>query len=322
MKVAKLYRYPVKSMGGECVKKAMVTPIGIAGDRQYAIIDVETGHIASAKSPRKWGNMLRFSARYLEEPGLDGSAAAIEICFPDGSRMSSEHPSIDAKLSKAFGRQLRLSYQLRDRPHSELIWRVVEGQEATEWTERRKVRIDGADDVILFELGGAVPKLEGHHNFLDLAPVHVLTTSTLRQLSYLSNGLDFNHRRYRPNILLDTTQNGFVEQEWINKTLSFEKLAMIALMPTPRCVMTTLAQDNLPVSRLTLRSIVRHNTLELDQMPGRWACAGIYANPCQFGELSVDDQVKVTSSSPLVLQAMKDSWAAASASPRAGQMAM
>lgn len=312
MKIDRIYRYPVKSMGGEAVETARVTPTGIAGDRRYAVYDVESGNVASAKSPRKWARLLHCAVRYLEEPDFSNGIKPIEISFPDQSTMVSTDPGIDAKLSEVFEREVRLVADYEIQPKSELIWRVVPGQEATEWTEHRKVKVEGSTDVVLFELGGLVPKVPGNGNFMDLAPVHILTTATLRRLSALSSLDSFDARRYRPNILVDTDRVGFVEQTWIDRMLSIGPARMLAALPTPRCVMTTLAQAGLQTDRKSLRAIIRYNTLELARMPGRWACAGIYANPSGYDVISRGDPISVSSTEvrPEIARAMKESCAA------------
>ena len=38
------------------------------GDRAYALIDQETGKVASAKNPRKWGKLFDFRAAFIEDP--------------------------------------------------------------------------------------------------------------------------------------------------------------------------------------------------------------------------------------------------------------
>ena len=53
--IAALWRYAIKSMQGEEIIRSAVTERGLLGDRAYALIDLETGHVASAKHPRKWG---------------------------------------------------------------------------------------------------------------------------------------------------------------------------------------------------------------------------------------------------------------------------
>ena len=53
-----LWRFPVKSMLGEELDAADLGEGGIAGDRAYAVVDRETGKVASAKHPKLWPDML------------------------------------------------------------------------------------------------------------------------------------------------------------------------------------------------------------------------------------------------------------------------
>ena len=49
MKIAELWRYPVKSMGGERLEHTTVGPLGISGDRELAVVD-GAGRILDARS--------------------------------------------------------------------------------------------------------------------------------------------------------------------------------------------------------------------------------------------------------------------------------
>ena len=62
MTIAAIHRYPVKSMQGEALQRATLDERGVVGDRAYALLDVETGIVASAKVPKRWDQLLRFSA--------------------------------------------------------------------------------------------------------------------------------------------------------------------------------------------------------------------------------------------------------------------
>ncbi|MDQ3868508.1 MAG: MOSC domain-containing protein, partial [Thermoproteota archaeon] len=55
--VVSLWRYPVKSILGEELNSSYITEHGLLGDRAYAVLDQETGKVASAKNPRKWGKL-------------------------------------------------------------------------------------------------------------------------------------------------------------------------------------------------------------------------------------------------------------------------
>jgi hypothetical protein len=75
MRIAELWRYPVKSLQGEQLASAALTAEGVEGDRRYAIYDVETGF---GLTGRRVPELLFASARLLD----DGE---VEIRLPDGS---------------------------------------------------------------------------------------------------------------------------------------------------------------------------------------------------------------------------------------------
>lgn len=70
--VAALWRYPVKSMGGQEVEVSAVNERGLNGDRAYALLDARSGKVASAKNPRPWAPLLEFQATYLSPPDTHG----------------------------------------------------------------------------------------------------------------------------------------------------------------------------------------------------------------------------------------------------------
>ena len=49
-------------MLGEEVSAAEMTARGLVGDRAYALVDVSTGKVASAKNPRKWAKLFQLRA--------------------------------------------------------------------------------------------------------------------------------------------------------------------------------------------------------------------------------------------------------------------
>ena len=59
--VRELWRFPVKSMLGERIDRATLTPKGIEGDRRYAVRDAETRNVAEA---RQWQ-----TEKFLAESG-------------------------------------------------------------------------------------------------------------------------------------------------------------------------------------------------------------------------------------------------------------
>src|SRR5579884_3824032 len=97
--VAALWRYPVKSMRGEELDSSEVTERGLLGDRAYALVDVETGKVVSAKNPRKWPNMLDFRGAFVEPPSRSGPMPSARITTPDGAAVRTDDPGFDERLS-------------------------------------------------------------------------------------------------------------------------------------------------------------------------------------------------------------------------------
>ena len=49
MRVLELWRYPIKSIGGERLDVAEVAEFGIVGDRGWGLVDEETGNVLTAR---------------------------------------------------------------------------------------------------------------------------------------------------------------------------------------------------------------------------------------------------------------------------------
>ncbi len=262
-KVIALFRYPVKSFRGEELKSVQVTERGVLGDRAYAFIDKETGKVVSAKNPKRWPGFFAFSAVFKQPPVIGAPAPPVEITLPDGSSVLSSTGEAAAAVSAALGREVILSAAPPPKPVLEEYWPDIESFEKRDTVTDEPIP-PGA--------------------FFDGAALHVISTGTLEALKRGYPGGDFDPRRFRPNILIETTQgNGdFPEDGWLGRTLRIGDSLRIAVQrPCPRCVMTTLPQGGLPEDREILRTIVRlHN-----------GAAGAYAGVVAPGGLSVGDDV-------------------------------
>jgi MOSC domain-containing protein len=287
--VTGLYRYPVKSMLGESLEQCLIDERGVVGDRAYALVDVETGTVASAKVPRLWGGLLGFSARCAAEPERT-EPPQVEITFPDGSVHRSDDADIDAALSAAVGREVRLTATPPEGAGFEEVWPEIDGLAPEAVIASTRVRNeDTGERVSRFDLAAMAP----HPAFFDLAVLHLLTTATLHRLRELTPGATFDERRYRPNIVVDTEEDGFVENGWPGRAIAFGSGTRVTVsISTMRCVMTTLPQGDLPRDPDTLRTIAKHNRVEIPGL-GTWACAGVYADVTAGGELAVGDSIEV-----------------------------
>ena len=95
--VAEIWRFPVKSIGGEQVSMATVTELGIIGDRGWGIFDIDTGTVLTA---RRAPDLLFANA------SLEGDDVAIAL--PDGSTVRGRDEDCNAQLSSWLGRAVEL----------------------------------------------------------------------------------------------------------------------------------------------------------------------------------------------------------------------
>jgi uncharacterized protein YcbX len=123
--------------------------------------------------------------------------------------------------------------------------------------------------------------------FFDGATVHLLTTATLNRLrdAYLQGR--FEVPRFRPNIVVEVPEGekSFIEQTWIGRTVAIGDTVRLTITgPCGRCVMTTLAQGDLPKDSGILRTAVQQNQGHV----------GVYATVLQGGILKRRDRVRVS----------------------------
>jgi len=260
--ITSLWRYPVKSMMGEELNASLVTERGLLGDRAFALVDRETGKVVSAKEPRKWARMFEFRSAYVEPPGGNG-LPPVRIALPDGAIVTSDLPNVNEILSRELGREVALAASAPEAPSLEEYWPDIEG------LAFREVVTDEA-----------MPP----GTFFDLAVVHVLTAATIDRLRELYPDGRFEVRRFRPNVVVATEERGFVEHDWIGRTLALgDEVRLEVTGPCPRCVMTTLPQYDLPKDPGILRAAAQHNE----------ANVGVYASVVHGGSVRRGDPVRV-----------------------------
>jgi len=277
--VAGLRRYPVKSMLGEDVDAGEVTFTGLSGDRRLAVVSRATGKIASAKFPRLWRDLLTMAVASADDRAADG---AVRITLPEGKTVWSSDADVDSVLSDLLDEPVTLT--ATPVPGAALDRAVPEA-----------VLRDGVDAPVpaeLMEIGGGGPP----GTFVDFAPLHLLTTSTLDRIAELSPHGRADLERYRPNVLIQTTAAGFIENDWLERILRVgDEIVLRVIARTPRCAVPTLAHGALPRDPDALRVLARHNRVEpldsLDPEP----CAGVYAEVLRPGRIRTGDPVRLAS---------------------------
>lgn len=165
------------------------------------------------------------------------------VTFPDGATLRADDPTIHAALSAQLGLPVTLS---------------------------READISHFDD----------------------GPLHLLTTASLRTLgalgaSWLAGSGDradarLDGRRFRPNILIETEEDGFPEEGWLGREIAVGPVVRLRVVRrTDRCVMVSMSQDDLPADPRILRAIARVNS----------ACLGVFAEVVTPGPVRVGDRI-------------------------------
>jgi uncharacterized protein YcbX len=210
VRIASLWRYPVKSMRGERRERLTLTEIGINGDRHFGVLDLASGTIVSAK---KDGRLLEGRAML--------AGVELTIRLPTGETVLGLGSGVDAALSAWLGRRVEL----------------VEARTVGHGTY--EIPADFEDD------DSEAVRWEGPAgSFVDSKPIHVLTSASLRTLAAERPDLHWEPARFRPNVIIDSDADDCVEQSWIGRHLMAGDVELEVVKPCSRCVMTTRPQPS------------------------------------------------------------------------------
>ncbi len=210
MRVAQLWRYPVKSLAGERLSTLNLVADGVEGDRAWGIVDRADGRILTG---RREPSLLFAAARM----GTDGLPC---ITLPDGRELAGPGSATDDALSAWLGRTVTLVAAV-----DSAAMRAEYFADATDDTSR------------------AIEWTMPHGRFVDLAPVLVLTTAALRGCAAVYPEGAWDVRRFRPNVLVEADGEGWLEDEWIGRTL---RVGSAVLAPHQRCVRCTMVSRAQP----------------------------------------------------------------------------
>ncbi len=261
--IASLWRYPVKSMLGEALTASEVTAHGLLGDRAYALLDTQTGRVASAKNPKKWAKLLDFTAAFAESPEPAGPLPSVKIDLPDGNAISSDDADASEILSTLLERSVELRSAVPEAASLDQYWPPVEGTAQQDAVTQ------------LFLPPGT---------FFDSCSIHAITTATLSRLQALYPEGQFDPCRFRPNMLIEPTagESTFLENDWVGGVLAIGDAVRLSIdTACPRCVVTTLPQAGLPSDLNILRTAARHNDV----------IAGIRTSVLQGGTIRCNDPI-------------------------------
>ena len=283
--IQEIWRYPVKSMAGEQISSCSIATLGIPGDRGWALRDEKAGEIRGAK---KLPQLMHCQATCLAEPRA-GEIPATEITFPDGSRFRAGDKHAETRLSEFLGRPVTL-WPIQPKERRDFYRRAASDNPGHGAATREPVEPHDDEPALTrerFSLRALGRELEEFATplgtFFDGFPLHLVTTASLAELSRLNPAANFDVRRFRPNFIIKSNDNvrGFDETTWARRTLRVGEVRMKIVMPTGRCVMTTLDQKTLPKDPTVLRTIAKHANQNV----------GVYAIVANGGRINSGDEV-------------------------------
>lgn len=232
MEVVGLWRHPVKSLQGEPLETARLEQDGVAGDRQWGIRDEQTGRILTA---RRRPELLAASATYV--------GGRPRITLPDGRTTVGPGPESDRVLSDWLVHPVTL---------------VASGESPG---GRAEFFADATDDT-----SEAIEWTMPVGRFVDAAPLLVLTTASLSAGRRLHPSGTWEPRRFRPNVLVETAGDGWLEDTWVGGRLEIGPAALRPVQGCIRCTMVTRAQPGLDHDVDIFRTLARHH----DGLFGVW----------------------------------------------------
>jgi uncharacterized protein YcbX len=210
LRIAQLWRYPVKSLLGERLSKLRMVGDGVHGDRTWGIQDRSDNRILTA---RREPRLLFASSRVAE----DDSPI---ITLPDGQELKGPGPHTDAALSAWLGKSVTLVA-------------------AAESDAARAEYFEDATDDSSMAIEWTMPK----GRFVDAFPVLIMTTAGLRGGAAAHSSGTWDVRRFRPNVLIQIDGEGWLEDAWVERQL---RVGSTQLVPRRRCIRCTMVNRAQP----------------------------------------------------------------------------
>lgn len=257
-RIGDIFRYPVKSMGGETLAETPLGAHGVPGDRAWAVRDEVNGGVRGAK---KIAALMRLSAAYPVPPAPTGSSPAV-ITLPDGTTCRTGDPDVNARLSEAVDHAVSLWPLL---PPDALDHYRRGAPTYGDFEQEMRAVFGRAPDEPLPDLTVFPPELFEYESplgtYFDAFPLLLVTTRSLRTMQGRHPESRFDVRRFRPNFVVDVGDagDGFPEAAWAGRRLRVGDAVLQATVACPRCVMTTLGFADLPKDPGVMRALVKEN---------------------------------------------------------------
>ncbi len=224
-RVDSLWRFPVKSMGGEELEEAHLGYSGVYGDRLFAFTRSNGPKGFPYLTARERKEMLLYRPRFR-----NAAKAARPVNLTEAEGLA---PGVTPLF--ASGAELAVD---------------------VETPSGGVVAVD--DPALLDALGEGLTLLRSERALTDCRPVSLFSLETARQIGD-EVGVAVDLRRFRANIYGDFgSSSGFVEDTFVGQTLRIGSKAAISVLDRdPRCMMITLDPDTAESNPEVLRTVAR-----------------------------------------------------------------
>jgi uncharacterized protein YcbX len=283
--VKELWRYPVKSMVGESVSSVQIEAYGVVGDRLWAVRDDDVGEITGV---RKKPKLLTCSAQYCEQPVgdlNDKDVPAIDVTMPSGEVLNSSDSRLASALSSLLGSSVSLHplQPKSNKKHYRIAATVGAKEIKRQFASKELPDMSSFSWAQLGELMLFVTPLGRHY---DVYPLHLLTTNSLKKMAEIEPEGDFDTRRFRPNIVIESPAGevGFDEFTWLGGTLSIGDTMIKCATRTVRCSAPAQPQAGMAKSAKVVKALSQHTGRNM----------GINATIIEGGNIKLGDEVRWT----------------------------
>jgi uncharacterized protein len=246
--VSQLAIAPVKAMRLQRCTEVQVGYHGVAGDREFLIVDEDGKLLLTARNP----GLVRI------EPSWEPAGNVLVLRFPDGSVV-----------------------QDTPEPGPAAVTRTYDGREIPGWVipGPLSAALSGylGRDVHLF-------KRAADHFGGDDCPVTLMSEASLHALAAEFGGTAPDPRRFRMTITV-TGADPWAEHSWSGKQVSIGDITLRVLAPVPRCVVTTRNPESGTTDARILHALAKLRG-KSDITFGVW-CESVQPGRIQVGDLVI-----------------------------------
>lgn len=277
-RIAQLWQYPVKSMGGQTLDAAELASDGLLGDRGWAVRDEDAGQLTVVRRDPK---LLQCTARYRTSPA-PGESPTVEITLPGGVTFDSDDPGCETALTEFLGKPVTLwpRQPKSNWKHYRLARPAGARELKRQFAMRELPDLSSISLPRIAELMMFVTPLGRYH---DVYPLHILSSGALAKMREAEPEGDFRPERFRPNLCIESPDGvvDFDDFAWVGGRLTIGDVVIQCESRTVRCLAPAQPQADLPKDARVLRAIEKHTARHL----------GINATVLRAGRVEVGQEV-------------------------------